>query len=30
MTCPKRVLIAIDQLFAEMNGPQNAKEYRRG
>lgn len=38
MTYPKRVLIAIDQLFAEMNGAQayvaemngsqNAREYR--
>lgn len=41
MTYPKRVLIALDQLFcddmhcaqafvAEMNGTQNAKEYHRG
>lgn len=30
MTYPKRVLIAIDQLFAEMIGTQNAREYRRG
>ena len=41
MTYPKRVLIALDQLFAddmhwaqayiaEMTGTQNAKEYHRG
>ena len=30
MTYPKRVLIAIDQLFAEMNGTQNAREYHHG
>lgn len=28
MTYPKRVLIAIDQLFAEMTCTQNAREYR--
>lgn len=29
MTYPKRVLIAIDQLFAEMTDTQNASIYRK-
>ena len=29
MTYPKRTLIAIDQLFAEMTGTQNASIYRK-
>ena len=29
MTYPKRVLITIDQLFAETTGSQNASIYRK-